>query len=64
MSVIVTGKIYKNHFSEAASSERDIITYVASKEKVLTKASRTLAEKTRGDRTKGNHFGMLLTKRY
>ncbi|GFH57010.1 predicted protein [Chaetoceros tenuissimus] len=64
LASFVEDNIDRNHFSEAASGERDIITYVASKENAITKASRALAKKTRGDRKQGNHFGMILTQRY
>lgn len=39
LAVIVTDKTEKNQYSEAASRARDVITYVATQEKALMKAS-------------------------
>lgn len=63
MQANIDESIAKKQYSKAASRERDIIKYVATKEKAITKASMALA-KTRREPNGGYHFAKILIKRY
>ena len=63
METLVFDSIRRREYSEAASMERDIITYVKTKEKFITKASMATA-KTQEEAKGGNLFGMMLVERY
>ncbi|GFH57015.1 predicted protein [Chaetoceros tenuissimus] len=63
MQALVYDKIEKKQYSEAASRERDAITYLATQENAMTNASVALA-KSRRDEQGGNHFATALVESY